>query len=114
MRSPTSNSSTDGPSLTIVPMYSWPIVKFLLNGASPSTIAGSPCFMISISVAHTATASMRTNTSARPGSGTGFSTSFSSSGPPSTQAFMRSGIVNWLVVLGAVVGMVMSPGGAAD
>ena len=49
--------------------------------------------MISMSVAQTAMASMRTSTSARPGSGTGFSTSWSSSGPPSTQAFMVLGIV---------------------
>src|SRR5487761_1685123 len=75
-------------------MYSWPMVKFRLNGESPSTIAGRPRCMISMSVAQTAIASMRTRTSALPGSGTFFSTSFSSSGPPSTQAFMVSGIGN--------------------
>ncbi len=97
MRSPTSNSSTVGPSFTTVPIYSWPGVKPLLKGDPPSMIAGSPCLMISMSVAQTAMASMRTSTSARPGSGTGFSTRVSSSGPPSTQAFMVLGIVNALV-----------------
>ena len=72
-------------------MYSWPGVKPLLNGSSPSTIAGRPCLMISISVAQTAIASIRTSTSAGPGSGTGFSTSDSSSGSPSTQAFIVFG-----------------------
>jgi hypothetical protein len=38
-----------------------------------------------------ATASIRTNTSAAPGCGTGFSTGTISPGPPSTQAFIRSG-----------------------
>src|ERR1041384_2873845 len=47
--------------------------------------------MISMSVAQTAIASTRTRTSAGPGSGTGFSTSESSSGPPSTQAFIVGG-----------------------
>src|SRR5262252_3071677 len=60
-------------------------------------MAGSPCLMISMSVAHTAMASMRTSTSARPGSGTGLSTRLSSSGPPNTQAFIVFGIVNALV-----------------
>src|SRR5436190_22840624 len=73
-------------------MYSWPGVKPRLNGRPPSIIAGTPCRMISMSVAHTAIASTRTSTSAGPGSGTGFSTSDNSSGPPSTQAFILSGI----------------------
>src|SRR5204862_1077784 len=85
------------PSLTIVPIYSWPGVKPRLNGSSPSIIAGTPWRMISMSVAHTAIASIRTSTSARPGSGTGFSMSDSSSGPPSTHAFMRSGMGYWLL-----------------
>src|SRR3954453_11419694 len=72
-------------------MYSWPIVKFLLNGNSPSTIAGQPCFIISISVAQTAIASTRSSPSAGPGSGTGFSTSDNSSGPPRTHAFIVLG-----------------------
>ena len=91
-RSPTANSSTAGPSFTTVPMYSWPGVKFLLNGEPPSIIAGTPCLMISMSVAQTAIASIRTSTSAGPGSGTGLSTSDSSSGSPSTQAFIVSGM----------------------
>jgi hypothetical protein len=48
--------------------------------------------MISRSVAQIATASMRTKTSARFGTGTGFWLSLSSPGLPSTQAFMVSGI----------------------
>ena len=48
--------------------------------------------MISRSVAQIATASIRTKTSARLGTGTGFWVSFSSPGLPSTQAFMVSGI----------------------
>ena len=91
-RSPTANSSTVGPSFTTVPMYSWPGVKPLLNGRPPSIIAGTPCLMTSISVAQTAIASIRTRTSARPGSGTGFSTSDNCSGSPRTQAFIVSGI----------------------
>src|ERR1700733_8357370 len=91
-RSPTANSSTVGPSFTTVPMYSWPGVKPLLNGSPPSIIAGTPCLMTSISVAQTAIASIRTRTSAEPGSGTGFSTSDNCSGSPSTQAFIVSGI----------------------
>src|SRR5712672_2322002 len=55
--------------------------------------------MISRSVAQIATASMRTNTSARAGTGVGLSRRNSSSGPPSTQAFIRSGIGNWADVL---------------
>ena len=47
--------------------------------------------MISRSVAQIATASMRTSTSARFGTGTGFSVSFSSPGLPSTQARIVSG-----------------------
>jgi len=53
--------------------------------------------MISMSVAHTAIASTRTRTSVGPGSGTGFSTTDSSSGPPRTQAFIRSGMGYWLL-----------------
>src|ERR1035437_5091598 len=52
--------------------------------------------MTSRSVAHTAIASMRTSTSAAPGRGTGFSTSLSSPGLPSTQAFIFSGITEFL------------------
>src|SRR5258708_5793635 len=96
-RSPIWNSSTVGPSFTTVPIYSWPGVKPLLNGSPPSIIAGTPWRMISMSVAHTAIASIRTSTSANPGCGTGFSTSESSSGPPSTQALIRSGIGYWLL-----------------
>src|SRR6185312_1201317 len=48
--------------------------------------------MISRSVAQIATASMRTSTSARLGTGTGFSVGFSSLGLPSTQAFMVPGM----------------------
>ena len=96
-RSPTWNSSTAGPSLTTVPMYSWPGVKPLWNGKSPSIIAGMPWRRISISVAHTAIASIRSRTSAGPGAGTGLSTSDSSSGPPNTQAFIVSGIGYWLL-----------------
>src|SRR5271154_3723954 len=48
--------------------------------------------MISRSVAQIATASTRTKTSARLGTGTGFSVSFSSPGLPRTQAFILSGI----------------------
>src|SRR5262249_40535839 len=47
--------------------------------------------MISRSVAQIATASMRTSTSARFGTGTGLSVNFSSPGSPSTHAFMVSG-----------------------
>ena len=57
-----------GRACTTVPMYSWPGVKPLLNGSSPSIIAGTPCLMISMSVAQTAIASIRTSTSAGPGS----------------------------------------------
>ena len=35
-------SSTPGPSATTVPMYSWPGVKFLLNGRPPWIEAGGP------------------------------------------------------------------------
>ena len=93
-RSPISNSSTPGPSAATVPMYSWPGVKSLLKGSPPWIWAGGPCAMISRSVAQMATPSMRTRTSARLGSGTGFSTSDSSSGSPRTQAFMVSGTGN--------------------
>src|ERR1043165_9146106 len=85
-RCPILYSSTPGPRAATVPMYSWPGVKFLLNGMPPWIEAGGPCQMISRSVAQIATASMRTSTSARFGTGTGFSTSFSSPGSPSTQA----------------------------
>src|SRR6266851_2568156 len=91
-RSPIRNSSTPGPGSTTVPMYSWPGVKPLLKGSSPSIIAGRPCRMISMSVAQTAIASTRTRTSAAPGLGTGFSTIVSCSGSPRTQAFIVSGI----------------------
>src|SRR6185436_9374050 len=84
-------SSTPGPSAATVPMYSWPGVKFLLNGMPPWIEAGGPCQMISRSVAQIATASMRTSTSARFGAGTGFSVSFNSPGSPSTQARIVSG-----------------------
>ena len=91
-RSPISNSSTSGPSAATVPIYSWPGVKFLLKGRPPWMLAGDPRWMISRSVAQIATASMRTSTSARPGTGVGLSRRKSSSGPPSTQAFIWSGI----------------------
>src|SRR6478752_5550705 len=55
--------------------------------------------MISRSVAQIATASMRTRTSARPGTGVGFSRKKSSSGSPSTHAFIWSGIGIWGDVL---------------
>src|SRR6266516_661156 len=93
-RSPMRRSSTPGPSATTVPMYSCPGVKFLLNGRPPWIIAGVPCAITSRSVAQIATASMRTRTSARRGTGTGFSPSASSPGSPSTHAFMVSGIGN--------------------
>src|ERR1700739_4808199 len=48
--------------------------------------------MISRSVAQIATASMRTSTSARLGTGTGFFAGLSSPALPSTQAFIVSGI----------------------
>ena len=92
MRWPMRYSSTPGPSATTVPIYSWPGVKFLLNGMPPWIEAGGPWSMISRSVAQIATASMRTRTSARFGTGTGFWASLSSPGLPSTQAFMVSGI----------------------
>src|ERR1700760_2424645 len=50
--------------------------------------------MISRSVAQIATASMRTSTSARAGIGVGLLRSDSSSAPPSTQAFIWSGMGN--------------------
>src|SRR6516162_6254476 len=50
--------------------------------------------MISRSVAQIATASMRTSTSALRGTGIGLSRKLSSPGPPSTHAFMVSGIGN--------------------
>src|SRR5262245_7511622 len=54
-------------------------------------LAGEPEWMTSRSVAQIATASMRTSTSARPGTGIGLSRRNSSSGPPKTQAFIWSG-----------------------
>src|ERR1043166_2194963 len=66
--------------------------------------AGGPCQMISRSVAQIATASMRTSTSARLGTGTGLSVNFSSPGSPSTHAFMVSGT--------GMLALVFTPGGA--
>src|SRR5262249_53610181 len=60
--------------------------------------------MISRSVAQIATASMRTSTSARLGTGTGFCFKVSSPGSPSTHARMLSGI-GWS-------GLVFTPAGA--
>src|SRR6185295_979742 len=97
-------SSTPGPSAATVPIYSWPGVQFLLNGMPPWMEAGGPCQMISRSVAQIATASMRTSTSARFGTGTGLSVNFSSPGSPSTHAFMVSGTV--------MLALVFTPGGA--
>src|SRR3954447_3420072 len=97
-------SSTPGPSAATVPMYSWPGVKFLLNGMPPSTTACGAGARVSRSVAQIATASMRTSTSARFGTGTGFSVSFSSPGSPSTQARIVSGTGMSFVVF--------TPGGA--
>src|SRR6185295_2870285 len=93
------NSSTLGPSAAMVPMYSCPGVQFLLKGSPPCTSAGGPEAMTSRSVAQIATASMRTNTSAARGTGTGFSISLSSPGLPSTQARIRSGIGKFAAVL---------------
>ena len=103
-RSPMANSSTPGPSAATVPMYSWPGVQFLLKGRPPWISAGGPCAMTSRSVAQMATASMRTSTSARLGTGTGFSVKFSSPGLPSTQARMVSGT--------GMFGLVFTPAGA--
>src|SRR6185312_1477196 len=66
--------------------------------------------MTSRSVAQIATASIRTSTSARFGTGTVFSTKFSSPGLPSTQARIRSGIGNslWLVLTPAGAYIVVS------
>src|SRR5437016_5385181 len=60
--------------------------------------------MISRSVAQIATASMRTSTSARFGTGIGLSISFNSPGSPSTHAFIVSGT--------GMSGLVFTPGGA--
>src|SRR5215831_11170198 len=90
-RSPIENSSAPGPNAAIVPMYSCPGVQFLLKGNPPWTRAGEPCAITSRSVAQMATASMRTNTSARRGIGTGFCVKLSSPGSPSTHAHMVSG-----------------------
>src|SRR5829696_7768525 len=103
-RCPIRYSSTPGPSAATVPMYSWPGVKFLLNGRPPWIEAGGPCQMISRSVAQIATASMRRSTSARLGTGTGLVVSFSSPGSPSTHARMLSGTVRSFEVV--------TPGGA--
>ena len=96
-RSPIAYSSTPAPSLTTVPMYSWPGVKFLLNGSPPSINAGGPRVMIRMSPSQNAMASMRTSTSAGPGCGTGLSVSLSCPGSSSTQARMDCGIANWLL-----------------
>src|ERR1700722_14830597 len=93
-RGPIENSSTSGPRAATVPIYSWPGVKFLLNGRSPPMLAGEPPWMTSRSVAQIATASMRTKTSARPGTGVGFSRRKSWSGSPRTQAFICDGTGN--------------------
>src|SRR5262245_40947153 len=103
-RSPMANSSTPGPSAAMVPMYSWPGVQFLLNGKPPCTSAGGPVAITSRSVAQIATASMRTNTSAARGTGTGFSMSASSPGSPNTQARIVAGTAN--------LASVFTPGGA--
>ena len=103
-RCPILYSSTPGPSATTVPMYSWPGVKFLLYGMPPWIDAGGPCQMISRSVAQIATASMRTSTSARFGTGTGFSTNVTWPGSPSTHAFIVSGMEK--------SGLVSTPGAA--
>src|SRR5215213_3379482 len=66
--------------------------------------AGGPCQMISRSVAQIATASMRTSTSARFGTGTGLVVSLSSPGSPSTHARMVSGT--------GMSGLVLTPVGA--
>src|SRR6266850_7566811 len=87
-RSPTTNSSTVGPTSTIVPMYSWPGVKFLLNGGSPPIMAGGPWLMTSRSVAQMAVASTRTSTSATPGAGTGLLIRLNWPGSPRTHAFI--------------------------
>ena len=79
-------------------MYSWPGVKFLLKGRPPRIHAGSPLVMISTSVPQMETASIRTSTSAGPGSGTGFSARRSWSGSSRTHAFMVFGIVKEAVL----------------
>ena len=93
-RSPIANSSTPGPSLTTVPTYSWPGVKFLLNGSPPWINAGGPLVMIRMSPSQKAMASMRTSTSAGPGCGTGLSVSLSWPGSSRTQAFIVEGTAN--------------------
>src|SRR5713101_3479531 len=75
----------------MVPIYSCPGVKFLLKGRPPWMLAGEPEWMISRSVAQIATASIRTRTSARAGTGVGLSRRKSWSGSPKTQAFIWSG-----------------------
>src|SRR5262245_5467913 len=92
------NSSTVGPSPTIVPMYSWPGVKFLLNGGSPPMTAGGPWPITSRSVAQIATASIRMSTSATPGMGTGLSTRLSWPGSPSTHVF-----ITFIFFLGSII-----------
>ena len=92
------NSSTDGPNATTVPIYSCPGVKFLLNGNPPSIKAGGPRLITSRSVAQIATASIFTNTSDLFGISTILSTKDNSPGLPKTQAFIFSGIGNFLDV----------------
>src|SRR4029077_12338885 len=72
----------------MVPMYSWPGVKFLLNGGPPPIVAGRPWLITSRSVAQMAVASIRTSTSATPGLGTNLSTRVSWPESPRTQAFI--------------------------
>ena len=83
-----------GPRATIVPMYSWPGVKFLLNGGSPPMSAGGPWQITSRSVAQMAVASMRTSTSATPGLGTGLSIKRQLAGIAQDPGLHRSGIRN--------------------
>ncbi len=64
-RSPIANSSTPGPRAATVPMYSWPGVKFLLNGAPPWMRAGGPTEITSRSVAQIATATGRTESAVK-------------------------------------------------
>ena len=73
-------------------------------------LAGEPEWMISRSVAQIATASIRTSTSARLGTGTGLSRGKSSSGSPSTQAFIWSGtgrLGNVLTPAGWYIGRIL-------
>src|SRR5450631_4084329 len=73
-------------------------------------LAGDPPWITSRSVAQIATASMRTRTSARPGTGVSLSRKRSSSGLPKTQAFIWSGTGNCSDVLtpaGSYIEMVL-------